>query len=193
MINQVDRDIIYARFGFGAPAEPWRTILRRDPCAYCGCRTGDIAVDHITPYAALPASAKAKTSASPCADGWHRQKSAGLSNGTPACHTCNEEKAAASLLGYLSRVLPSQFDVVVVRSARKRAARMLAGGLPRTWWMEVGRRIASGRTYRARDDRYRVPATASNGAPVTIVLAADLHRLRGHVYKITITGFGLED
>lgn len=61
----------------------WNTVLRRDPCAYCGiARSGT--VDHIVP--------KSKGGA----NHW--------SNLSGACHTCNNGKADTSLLRFLLHV-----------------------------------------------------------------------------------------
>ena len=59
--------------------EAWRRTLRRDPCAYCGGRGGD--VDHIT----------AQAHGGP--DNWH--------NLTGACRRCNSAKGRERLLHLL--------------------------------------------------------------------------------------------
>lgn len=105
--------------------EPWKTVLRRDPCAYCGaypCRT----VDHIVPVYAGAA------------------KSAPVRNATGACRACNKAKGHRSLLEFLSGLdykgdseypLVSEYDVLEVLEVRGEAeAAVIAedlGVLPR--------------------------------------------------------------
>jgi hypothetical protein len=188
-----DRDLLYERFGrLGSGAEPWLAILKRDPCAYCGQRTHDITVDHITPFAALPPSSRTGSEAGRWAR-WRRQESAGLSNGAPACSSCNTAKADSSLLGYLARRLPSQLEVAVVRAARKKANRMLCCRIPRAWWDAVGLRLASGAAQQLEDGRFWIYASSNNGCLLRVVLRADMQTFRGHIHKVTITGFGLAE
>lgn len=59
--------------------ERWGSVLRRDPCAYCGAPSND--VDHIVPLA--------------------RDGEWGASNLIGACKSCNSSKQARPLLAFL--------------------------------------------------------------------------------------------
>lgn len=61
-----------------ARAERWRTVLRRDPCAYCNTVDAPRTFDHVLAWARGGDN------------GWH--------NSTAACGACQQRKADRSLL-----------------------------------------------------------------------------------------------
>lgn len=70
-----------AQHPLAASSEPWRHILRRDPCAYCGRRSDT--VDHIISLATGGKDAD---------------------NLTGACWQCNNVKGKEPLLHFLRRI-----------------------------------------------------------------------------------------
>lgn len=124
-----DPSMVLRRMGVYSRDEPWHTILKRDPCAYCGGR-GEMTIDHIVPRAR----------------GYAR---AGVANGAPACFTCNQAKQDDSLLELLSRsipVPPSQLPACIVfvsRTAKRHAHLALGSVPPEEWWEAVAERVVA--------------------------------------------------
>lgn len=92
--NEVTRALM--ALGAVVDLPPWREVLRRDPCSYCGARAdedgvvqgrggGPMTMDHIVPRSITGESAYYPA----------------RSNAAPACRRCNHAKESTRLLAFL--------------------------------------------------------------------------------------------
>jgi hypothetical protein len=164
---------VLARMGIhGAPLERWVSVLKRDPCVYCGARS-EMTIDHI--------EARSRGHAK-----------AGVVNGAPACFNCNQAKQDDSLLELLTRSIPippkpaAPCTVVVTRTAKRHAHRTLGAVPPDEWWETVAVRIVA-RALRATwvkltDGKERawwvVPVVSRDGVDLDMLVLARTIRQR---------------
>lgn len=163
--------LVLRRMGFhGGDQAKWTTVLRRDPCVYCGKRHAfeEMTVDHIR--------ARARGAG----------KKHAIKNAAPACHGCNQAKADASLLEFLACRLPRRsrprraLGVVVHRGARRDADEVLGINPGADWWDQVAAKIAS-RELRARSVKFTdgkeraqwvVPVRSVDGVELDLLILA---------------------
>jgi hypothetical protein len=96
-----DGGFMYRGRRIGRPSDAWRTIVRRDPCSYCGGRGGTL--EHIRPTS--------------------RGGGQTWKNEVGACRACNEAKADGGLLLFLHARHKVAMKRAPIMSRRERMAR----------------------------------------------------------------------
>ena len=89
--NEVTRTLM--TLGAVVDLPPWREVLRRDPCSYCGSREDKDGVVHGSPMTMdhiVPRSITGESRSYPV-----------RSNAAPACRPCNQAKGSQPLLVFL--------------------------------------------------------------------------------------------
>jgi hypothetical protein len=185
-VIDTDEDVV-SQMGIDRPTVPWRSVLKRDPCAYCGDRSNDITIDHISPRSMGNINANYK-------------------NGAPACFSCNQAKGDRSLLMFLAGVdaKPRQpiGPQILLSDTLRRRAHILLGKCPGMDWWSVVADMIKARSLHAvgvRMSRNRenatwiVPVVSTNGVDLDLrVDARTFQNENGEIYCILLLDVRLD-
>lgn len=176
----------------------WRSVLRRDPCVWCGKRgkRGSIVIDHIVPWSSLGFGRTP--------NGSRKRKRATFDNAAPVCVDCGQAKANTSLLLFLARDLPcriprstSRRPLITERTPglRRNATRLLGACPGIEWWSDLAERVRArtlrAESYRMLPDsetaRWVVPVASSDGMEFDLLVDARAYWLHGEIWRVLFT------